>query len=186
MSAAAQIFPLGYGNFQVVKRQRPPYKHPRQQQFWEQSNSAEIRPDSRDPNVPTEVMVQPELNVAPPFARNSPAVLAEIDGLAAGIEGEARPTDYAYTRARSFVESSYGQIRRAENVPGILPEVSVTTDDLGGVRLAWRLGAKQVRANFGANENLRSYLYFESALEHHVEALDVQHLVGGLDWLTKK
>ncbi len=186
MSAAAQIFPLGYGELRAVRRQRLSHQQPRQQQLWEQSNNAEIPLELRGFNIPIEVMVQPEINTASPFVRDYPSILAGIDGLAAGVEGEVRPTDYAYTRARSFVESSYGQIRRAENVPGLLPEVSITTDDLGGIRLAWRLGAKQVRANFGANGNLRSYLYFESALEHHVEALDVHHLAGGLDWLTKK
>ena len=166
MATASQCFPLGYQEVEVVGKERPNHRRPRFQPSWEQSAT----------------MLQPEINAATPFIRNSSAVLAEIDG----IEDEVKPTEYAYTRARSFVESAYSQIRMQENVPEIVPEASVTTDDVGGIRLAWRFGLKQVRANFGANANLRSYLYFESALEHHVEDLDLQRLDGGLDWLTKK
>jgi len=139
-----------------------------------------------NPQSISEVMLQPESNIVTSFVRNSSSLVAEIDALVAGREDEIKPTDYAYTAARSLVESAYGQIKLRENVPEIVPEASITTDDVGGIRLAWRVGPKQVRANFGANANLRSYIYFEAGFDHAVEQLDVQHLAGRLAWLTER
>ncbi len=193
---AAQPLPLGYClDIGVDRKQPAPPSYPRVQGSWEQFGTAvapaRAKPElSHDPSshqsVPTEVMIQSKINLATSFVRNSSAVLSEIDALAAGTEDEVRPTEYAYTRARSYVESAYGQAKVPGHLPEIVPQVSVTTDDVGGIRLAWRLGPKQLRANFGAAANLRSYLYFESALEHRAEDLDMQRLAGGLDWLTKK
>jgi hypothetical protein len=190
-----QTHPLYYsGEIGVAQRNRPSQGYSRQQQSWEQPRTTvtpkrlrkQLSSDAGDPKSSGEVMEQPEITAATPTIKDSSAVLAEIDGLAAGVEDEVKPSDYAYTRARSLVESAYGQVKLAGNVPEIVPQVSVTTDDVGGIRLAWRLGPKQIRANFGAAANLRSYLYFESVLEHYVKDLDVKHLAGGLDWLIKK
>jgi hypothetical protein len=116
-------------------------------------------------------------------------VIEEIDTLRAGREDEVVPTEYAYKNARSIIESTYGEIssprsKKRRSVPEIFPEPLVTTDDVGGIRLSWRTEAGQVRANFGATPELRSYVYFESGLEHDVEPLDPQHLAGRLTWLT--
>lgn len=111
-------------------------------------------------------------------------VTGEIDALLAGREDEVTPTEYAYLRARSTVESTYGRIKAGQNVPEMVPVPSVTTDDVGGIRLAWQVGTKQVRANFGATLDLRSYLYYESGLEHNAEPLDPEHLAGRLAWLA--
>ena len=115
--------------------------------------------------------------------------IEEIDALRAGREDEIVPTEYAYKNARSIVESAYGEIynpssKKRRGVPKIFPKPSVTTDDVGGIRLSWRTEAGQVRANFGATPERRSYVYFESGLEHDVEPLDPQHLAGRLTWLT--
>jgi hypothetical protein len=116
-------------------------------------------------------------------------VIEEIDALRAGREDEVVPTEYAYKNARSIVESAYGEInnphsKKRRGVPEIFPKPLVTTDDVGGIRLSWRTEAAQVRANFGATPQLRSYVYFESDLEHDVEPLDPQHLARRLTWLT--
>lgn len=193
---ATQPITFGYyGEVGAVRRKRPLSNHPRPQQSWEQPHTGapkrirtDLSVDVADPKLSpsAEVMVQPELSAATLVVRDSSAALTEIDGLAAGMENEVKPTDYAYTRARSLVESAYGQTKLRGNVPELVPQVSVTTDDVGGIRLAWRVGPKQIRANFGAAANLQSYLYFESALQHYVEDLDAKHLAGGLDWLIKK
>jgi hypothetical protein len=107
-------------------------------------------------------------------------VLEKIERLNAGVEDEVKPTKYASSRARSIVESAYAQI----NANGHLPDASATTDDVGGIRLAWRNGPKHVLANFGAEAHLRSYIYFESPQEHQIEALDAHHLAGRLVWLA--
>ena len=116
-------------------------------------------------------------------------VIEEIDALRVGREDEVVPTEYAYKNARSIVESAYGEInsprsKRRRGVPEIFPKPLVTTDDVGGIRLSWRTEAAQVRANFGARPELRSYVYFESPLEHDVELLDPHHLAERLTWLT--
>jgi hypothetical protein len=192
---AAQPLPLGYyEDVEPGRKKRAPRNHPRMPGSWEQYSVGiapePLRPEfspvpSRDQNIPHEIAVQPVMNVAAPFIGSS-AVLTEIDALAAGVDDEVKPSEYAYGRARAFVEAAYGQALLPKSVPRTIPAPLVTTDDVGGVRLAWRLGPKQLRANFGANANLRNYLYFESGLEHHVEDLDVSRLAGGLDWLAKK
>lgn len=116
----------------------------------------------------------------------STAVVREITALAAGKEDEARPTARAYASARNIVESAYGKARSEKNLLGVMPTPYVTTDDLGGIRLLWHTGTRKLRANFGAEDNLRSYLYFETELEHNIEPLDADHLAERLVWLTSK
>jgi hypothetical protein len=192
---AAQPLPLvDYEGTEAGRKQSPAKNHPREQPSWEQFSVAVVPmrterkplPTFIDPQPLIEVTAQPETNVSTPFTRNWSAVLAEIDTLAAGTEDEVRASEYAYSRARSTLESVYRQIRPPENVPQVVPEHSVTTDDLGGIRLAWRHGSRQIRINFGANATLRSYIYFESPLEHHVEDLDAHRLAGRLAWLTER
>lgn len=114
----------------------------------------------------------------------SRSVVEAIDSLLAVREDEVPATQYAYEKARSIVESAYGRVRAQMNVPEVIPRPAVTTDDVGGVRLSWRANAKQVRANFGARDGLRSYIYFESDHEHDVEELNADRLAGRLAWLT--
>jgi hypothetical protein len=117
----------------------------------------------------------------------STGAVAKIDRIAAGEEDETRPAEFAYRNARSIVETAYWKSEsHLLNVPGLIPSPTVTTDDVGGIRLAWRAGSKQIRANFGATPETRSYLYFESATEHNVEELDVEHLAGRLSWLMAR
>jgi hypothetical protein len=49
-----------------------------------------------------------------------------------------------------------------------IPEAAVSTDDLGGVRVSWRVDENWVRANFGAAVENLSYIYFECGAEHGV------------------
>jgi len=132
-----------------------------------------------------------ESNSVELLAERSRPVIEEIDALRAGREDEVIPTEHAYRNARSIVESAYGQInspsgRKQLGVPEIFPKPLISTDDVGGIRLSWRTGTKQVRANFGANPELRSYVYFEHGREHAVEELDPQRLSGRLTWLTAR
>ncbi|MGH9687725.1 MAG: hypothetical protein ACRD5K_11605 [Candidatus Acidiferrales bacterium] len=112
------------------------------------------------------------------------SVIEAIDSLLASKEDEVPPTDYAYEKARSVVESAYGRVRARMNVPEVIPRPSITTDDVGGIRFSWRANGKQVRANFGARDGLRSYIYFESDRDHDVEELNADRLSGRLSWLT--
>jgi hypothetical protein len=121
--------------------------------------------------------------------RWSRPVIEQIDALQAGADDEVPPTEYAYERARSIIEEAYGRIdssraKKRLGVPEIFPRPFVTTDDVGGIRLSWRLGSKLLRANFGARPELQSYIYFESGLEHDAEELSVENLAGRLAWLT--
>jgi hypothetical protein len=124
-------------------------------------------------------------------ARRTLPVVEAIDALQAGNEDEVRPTEFAYKNARSTIESAYGEVdgsraKKRRGVPAIFPKPLITTDDVGGIRLSWITENKQVRANFGARPELRSYVYFESGSEHDVEPLDPQHLAGRLAWLTAR
>ena len=124
-------------------------------------------------------------SVAAPYGKNASIVISEIDALKAGVEGEEIPTDFAYQNARSIVESAYGQVRAKNTVPYTIPNPFVTTDEAGGIRVVWRCRDKHVRVNFGAIAELRSYLYFESRLEHAVEQLNAEHLARRIAWLTE-
>ncbi len=190
---ASQPLPLGYyGESEPAENRRPSRSYPRGQHSMEQPSTSTTSvmtkrissPSLFEPQSIFEVMISPQSNVVTSYARNSSAVVAEIDGLIAGREDETKPSEYAYGKARSLVEAAYGHIKLRESVPEIVPEALVTTDDVGGIRLAWRVGPKQVRANVGADANLRSYIYFESDTQHAVEQLDVRHLAGRLAWLT--
>lgn len=119
----------------------------------------------------------------PPKGR-ARSVVEAIDLLLAGGEDEITPTEYAYEKARSIVESAYGRAEAKMRIPEALPRPSITTDDVGGVRLSWRADARQLRANFGARQDLRSYIYFESGEEHDIEELSADNLAGRLAWLT--
>jgi hypothetical protein len=127
-----------------------------------------------------------------PSVSETASVVAEIDALLANKEDEIVPTMYAFTRARGLVEAAYGEvdrlrvIRKQFGVPAIFPKPIATTDDRGGIRVSWRAENKQVRANFGADAQLRSYVYFESPLAHGVEPLDAEHLAGRFAWLTER
>jgi hypothetical protein len=114
-------------------------------------------------------------------------VISEIENLAA--ENEVPPTNFAYLHSRAVVGAAYGLMLPKQSLimpMSHIPRPVVVTDDVGGIRLAWRKGIKTVRANFGANDNLRSYVYFESGIEHGVRPLDAASLSDMLNWLIKR
>jgi hypothetical protein len=112
-------------------------------------------------------------------------VASEIDKLAAGVQDETIPTEFAHRNARRIVEAAYQILERKLGSAERLPAPTFTTDDAGGIRLGWRSGAKQVRVSFGAAPEpaTQTYLYFESPVEHHVENLDTENLAERLSWL---
>jgi len=86
---------------------------------------------------------------------------SEIENLAEN--NEVPPTDFAYLKSREIVGTAYGLMLPKQNLVVLvynIPKPVVVTDDAGGIRMAWRKGAKTVRANFGGNEHLQSYTYF--------------------------
>jgi hypothetical protein len=133
-----------------------------------------------------DLRLAPRINVQFHAGLNPSPVVAEIENLRRGVEDEAIPTDFAYANAKQTVESGYGQFKSYALAPKTVPRPFVTTDDVGGIRLAWRSGKKQVLANFGARSGLKSYLYFESPIEHGSQVLDPGNLAGRLSWLTAR
>lgn len=194
--AAQPLILVEYGGADAGTGRRPAKSYPRQQSSWNQLSTATAPalaerkplPPSIDPQSATEGMPQAETGVSTPFTKDWSAILAGIDQLAAGAEDEVKATEYAYTTARALLDSVYPRLKtkRPGNIPQIVPEHSITTDDVGGIRLAWHLGPRHVRVNLGANNNLRSYIYFESGPNHGIEELNPQHLAGRLVWLTEK
>lgn len=99
---------------------------------------------------------------------------AELEVLRANAEGDwITPTPYAYDRARAIMDEC----------PGV-PVALMTTDSEGGIRMAWRRGEKQARANFGARPGLKSYIYYESPEAHNAEDLQAANLLKRLRWLN--
>lgn len=138
-----------------------------------------------------EIYTSNQLRSAPMPSTNtvnpvSTAIIRELDTLAAGKEDESRPTSVAYANARSTVEAAYGRTKSDKNLPVASPIPFVTTDDLGGIRILWHTDTKRLRANFGAADNLRSYLYYSTDVDHNVEPLDENHLAERLAWLADK
>jgi hypothetical protein len=130
--------------------------------------------------------VRKETKIKNPAIRPSDVIVHDIDELMAGKEDEAKPSNFAYTYARRVIESAYGKAKITGSVPTLLPKPLATTDDLGGIRLLWNLGAKNVRLNFGAAQDRQSYLYYEAGQVHGVEPLDEDHVVEKLAWLTAR
>ncbi len=131
-----------------------------------------------------------------------PRIRLAIDKLMSPNEDDGDPaaTEHAYQSARAVVESAYGRLfagidAQARRSPRHRIEAFaalnrtripiVTTDEHGGIRLSWQHEGRHVRANFAAAEGLRSYMYFESPLEHDVEALQPDTLSNRLDWMLK-
>lgn len=131
-------------------------------------------------------VVRKETKIKTAAIRPSDVIVHDIDELMAGKEDEAKPTEFAYAYARRVIESAYGKAKVTGRVPTVLPKPLATTDDVGGIRLLWNLGARNIRLNFGAARDRQSYLYYEADLEHGVEPLNDENLVKRLDWLTGK
>ena len=133
-----------------------------------------------------EPIVRKEIKIENPAIRPSDVIVHDIDELMAGKEDEEKPTQFAYAYARRVVESAYGKAKITGTLATIVPKPVATTDDAGGIRLLWNLGAKNVRLNFGAAQDRQSYLYYEAGQDHDVEPLDEDHLATRLAWLTGK
>jgi hypothetical protein len=114
-------------------------------------------------------------------------IFSEIENLAEN--NEVPPTDFAYLKSREIVGTAYGLMLPKQSLVVLvynIPKPVVVTDDAGGIRMAWRKGAKTVRTNFGANEHLQSYTYFESDTEHGLRPLNGESLSDRLKWLIKE
>jgi hypothetical protein len=96
---------------------------------------------------------------------------------------ELVPTDYAYWNALKIVAGAYQSLRCEHPRYANLEQPAGVVDSSGGVRLIWRTDSKQVKANFGARPDLKSYLYYESGQVYDVETLDIPTLARRLGWL---
>lgn len=83
------------------------------------------------------------------------------------------PTEFAYAFAKFVVNKLNSQI--------LVP--FLTTDDRGGIRMIWRSNGRRVIANFGATPESRSYVYYESEIDHDTEPLGADRLTNRLRWL---
>lgn len=97
--------------------------------------------------------------------------------------GEPLPTEYAYWNALKTVAAAYNSLRNGHPRYSFLVQPTAVVDSSGGVRLIWRTDAKQVKANFGGQPSLKSYLYYESGQVYDVETLDAPTLAQRLGWL---
>lgn len=168
-------------------------------QRYRQSPLTEKQPSDLSADLFSDVLAESRFNAeaeivgekrAAEAAENDslPRILVAIDKLMSPNEDDGDPaaTEHAYRSARAVVESAYGRLL-ASKEPQVkrLPLPLATTDERGGVRLAWQFGDRHVRTSFGAAENLRSYLYFESPMEHDAEALQPSVLSARLDWMLR-
>lgn len=102
-------------------------------------------------------------------------------------EGLERPTEYAYGHAAQVIGCAYSMFWLRESLEyNKLVKPNITTDDLGGIRISWRISGRILRANFGADSEHRSYLYFEDGQLHGVEGLGGETLAERLRWLVRK
>ena len=113
-----------------------------------------------------EPIVRKGIQIKNPAIHPSDLIIHDIDELMAGKEDEEKPTQFAYAYARRVVESAYGKAKITGTLATIVPKPVATTDDAGGIRLLWNLGAKNVRLNFGAAQDRQSYLYYEAGQDH--------------------
>ena len=135
-------------------------------------------------------LVQPtymlNVHIVPPSFGLVEHIFSEIENLSS--DNEVPPTEFAFLKSRSVVGAAYGMMLPKQHSAAAFPSLPapvVLTDDVGGIRFSWRKGNKTVRANIGANENLRSYIYYESNTEHGVTPLDGGSLSDRLNWLIK-
>jgi hypothetical protein len=111
-------------------------------------------------------------------------IVRELIGLKTNFEDDwEQPSTYAYERALDVLPRAYSQLRLKHPGCDRLPEPFLSTDSAGGVRTAWRWKTRQIRVNFGAEPDLRSYIYFESPTEHAIEELQETTLADRLYWL---
>ncbi len=114
-------------------------------------------------------------------------LIALIDGLARlrAEDSADLPSAFAFENALCVVASALA-LARAEKPSAYLglPDPAFGTDNLGGVRLAWVKNGRELRANFGGQPDLRSYLYHQAGFEHDIEKLETESLLARLYWLT--
>jgi hypothetical protein len=118
--------------------------------------------------------------------RQLASVIDEIASLLmTADEDEVRPTEYAYTTVFRVLSSAYTLARL--DAPAHyrrLPRPSVSADDVGGIRVRWLYEGRDLRTNFAAHPELRSYIYYEAGARHGIDSLDGDTLAEKLRWLT--
>jgi hypothetical protein len=108
-----------------------------------------------------------------------------IELMAEAFEEDAGvPTGYALRNAIEILPSAYTVARlRGPEEYNSIPPATLATDEVGGLRLYWQVGRRQIRVNFGASPDRRSYVYFQDRERHGVDPLDAEALAERLQWL---
>lgn len=134
---------------------------------------------------PTEVFlqhqdaIQDEIGVqAGSKSRDSLLRLVDLlEGSGEDEYGEVGPTQHAFKSAYRLIDSAEKQI--VANTTG-----SPCVDSLGGIRVTWKLGDREVRLICPATNNDAVYLYHQSEAEHLVSReVTAKLLADKLLWL---
>jgi hypothetical protein len=97
------------------------------------------------------------------------------------------PTEYSRSSAGRLVAAAYTLTRLEDpHCYELIPEAILTTDDQGGVRITWRCNGREIRANFGGQPDLRTYLYHESGTQYGIEELNDRSLSDRLRWIVAR
>jgi hypothetical protein len=97
------------------------------------------------------------------------------------------PTEYSRSNAGKLVAAAYTLIRLEDpHRYELIPEPILTTDDQGGIRITWRSNGREIRANFGGQPDLRTYLYHESGSQYGIEDLNDRSLSDRLRWIVAR
>jgi hypothetical protein len=108
-----------------------------------------------------------------------PSVVKKFQNLAVSDDVEVPPTGYAQFVATQTVPAVYELLTRSS----ALPEPAMGTDDSGAIMVSWSRADKYVAANFGANPETRSFIYFEQGTERASTSLTENNLLDRLRWL---
>jgi hypothetical protein len=93
------------------------------------------------------------------------------------------PTELAYWNSLKTIGSAYNILSAEHPRAAQLTNPTAVVDNSGGVRLIWKTPSKQVKANFAARPDLKSYIYYESGQVYDTEPLDANNLARRLGWL---
>ena len=150
--------------------------------------------------APSQGFAEPLVIASYPFEPSSQATLDVTSGKlglavnelaqlksSACEDGLEDPTEYANRCAAQVLGRAYTIFWLQDFLEyNKLVKPDVTTDDLGGVRISWRISSRVLRANFGADVKHRSYLYFEDGQFRGVDELRGETLAERLRWLVLK
>jgi hypothetical protein len=102
-----------------------------------------------------------------------------------GEEVDCLPSEYAYFTAARVLAEAYGLLGVAFSGYFRIPAPIMLADDEGALRVRWMNRDRELRANFGASPQHRSYLYFEDGGNYGLENLSGEVLAERLRRLVE-